>query len=354
MKSIFLLLLISGQFTLATSQITVTSNNYQGLMGTADSVWTYSSTDTSGLAAVIADAGAGKTWSIGGRAFQLQSVGVTKYAPYPDGAPFSSDPGFASSNMVELVGDTTSSAAWYYYILMNDGLSCAGEVTQSVANGTRSFLKSVFTPAFTSYVFPLTYGSQWSGTYESVSTFSTGQADTVPVSYKGAVDGWGTITTPSGSYQCLRLRSEYDSYISLTGTTFSTVSYSFLGTSEVFATIITNANGVPSTVAYFRAAGITEVRETPTSGPAQFSLSQNYPNPFNPTTVISYYIPVRSHVTLTVYDVLGRRVATLVNSEKQPGHHEATFDASTLPSGVYFYRLQAGRLNETKKLVLLK
>ena len=88
--------------------------------------------------------------------------------------------------------------------------------------------------------------------------------------------------------------------------------------------------------------------------PKDFSLSPNYPNPFNPTTTITYDISKISHVTLTVYDVLGREVAVLFNGEKSPGEYKATFNGSDLPSGVYFYRLEAGRYISTKKLVLVK
>lgn len=85
-----------------------------------------------------------------------------------------------------------------------------------------------------------------------------------------------------------------------------------------------------------------------------FELAQNYPNPFNPTTIITYYIAKRSHVRLTVYDVLGRQVASLVNAEKSPGQYQVTFDGSELPSGVYFYRVRAGSYTAVKKLLLIK
>jgi len=85
-----------------------------------------------------------------------------------------------------------------------------------------------------------------------------------------------------------------------------------------------------------------------------FVLEQNYPDPFNPTTVIRYQLPVTSHVTLKVYNVLGQEVATLVNEEMKPGSYEVTWDASGVASGIYFYRLQAGSFAETRKLVLLR
>ncbi|MCL4538054.1 MAG: T9SS type A sorting domain-containing protein [Bacteroidetes bacterium] len=85
-----------------------------------------------------------------------------------------------------------------------------------------------------------------------------------------------------------------------------------------------------------------------------FELSQNYPNPFNPTTVIDYTIPKDAHVTLKIYDVLGREVETLINENEQVGRYRVNFDGARLASGVYFYRLAAGSHVITKKMLLLK
>lgn len=88
--------------------------------------------------------------------------------------------------------------------------------------------------------------------------------------------------------------------------------------------------------------------------PLQFGLDQNYPNPFNPATIISYEIRSAGQVTLRVYDVLGREVATLVDGYQGAGTHTSTFDGARLSSGVYFYRLQSGSFVNTKKMVLEK
>jgi len=88
--------------------------------------------------------------------------------------------------------------------------------------------------------------------------------------------------------------------------------------------------------------------------PNSHALFQNYPNPFNPTTKIKYAISSRQYASLKVYDVLGREVATLVNEEKPSGNYEVEFDGSNLPSGVYFYRIKAGRYIKTRKMVLLR
>ncbi|MBP6672325.1 MAG: T9SS type A sorting domain-containing protein [Bacteroidetes bacterium] len=97
-----------------------------------------------------------------------------------------------------------------------------------------------------------------------------------------------------------------------------------------------------------------EVEATISSLPAVFALEQNYPNPFNPATTITYQLPVNSHVTLKVYDAVGRETITLVNEMNAAGRHEIPFDASHLASGVYFYRLTAGSYTAAKRFVLMK
>lgn len=88
--------------------------------------------------------------------------------------------------------------------------------------------------------------------------------------------------------------------------------------------------------------------------PRVFALEQNYPNPFNPSTTIRYALPHKSDVHLIVFTVLGQQVVTLVRCEQEAGYHEVRFDGSNLPSGVYFYRMQAGGYLETKKLLVLR
>jgi hypothetical protein len=107
---------------------------------------------------------------------------------------------------------------------------------------------------------------------------------------------------------------------------------------------------------------ITGVKEINTNIPTEFSLEQNYPNPFNPTTTIRFSIPnvetghapSLQRVSLKVYDMLGREVATLVDEDKIPGNHEVKFNGKGLASGMYIYRIQSGNFTHSKKLILLK
>ncbi len=89
--------------------------------------------------------------------------------------------------------------------------------------------------------------------------------------------------------------------------------------------------------------------------PARYSLYNNYPNPFNPTTTLRFDIPERTNVELVVYDILGRRVKSLVNNEvKNPGRYEVAFNASSLASGVYIYKLTTKNYSQARKMLLLK
>ncbi len=88
--------------------------------------------------------------------------------------------------------------------------------------------------------------------------------------------------------------------------------------------------------------------------PESFSLEQNYPNPFNPTTTIEFSLPAAGDVTLVVYNIMGQEVTRLADGHYEAGHHQVEWDASNVATGVYFYRIQAGAITETKKMLLLK
>ena len=88
--------------------------------------------------------------------------------------------------------------------------------------------------------------------------------------------------------------------------------------------------------------------------PIQFALEQNYPNPFNPTTTIRFVVASNSRVSLRVFDLLGRELASLVDGDKLPGRYEIVWNASRCASGIYFYRLEAGKFSQVRKMILIK
>jgi hypothetical protein len=100
---------------------------------------------------------------------------------------------------------------------------------------------------------------------------------------------------------------------------------------------------------------LTNLEEKIISGvPGNYSLHQNYPNPFNPSTTIRYDIPKPGTVRISVYDNLGREVRNILNEYRQAGAYEVTFDAGSLGSGIYYYKISAGNFSSTKKMVLIK
>jgi hypothetical protein len=101
-------------------------------------------------------------------------------------------------------------------------------------------------------------------------------------------------------------------------------------------------------------SGVNDIRNSELVSPASFELSQNYPNPFNPTTAIGYQLSAVSQVELSVYNLLGQKVVTLVSERQQAGSHQVEWDASAFASGVYYYRLEAGEFVEVKKMILLR
>jgi hypothetical protein len=108
-----------------------------------------------------------------------------------------------------------------------------------------------------------------------------------------------------------------------------------------------------SDVYTFRTAMATSV-EDENGIPARFSLKQNYPNPFNPSTVIEFGLSETSDVRLEVFDMIGQRIAVLVDGQKSAGTHQVQFDASDLSSGMYIFRIRAGIFTQTRKMTLIK
>jgi len=98
----------------------------------------------------------------------------------------------------------------------------------------------------------------------------------------------------------------------------------------------------------------TGIDDESPSAPSQFELLQNYPNPFNAQTAIAYALPHYSHVRIAIYNLLGQTIETLVDRDQSAGYHRVLWDASNAPTGVYFYRIEAAGLVQTRKMTLVK
>jgi hypothetical protein len=167
------------------------------------------------------------------------------------------------------------------------------------------------------------------------------------------VDGYGTLKIFGHEAECLRLKIDYLQW--------NDVELMYV-TREGILVDINLSNSPPDTgVVTLGDLGVMTDQDLTLTGvattddvPKEYLLHQNFPNPFNPSTNISFSIPTRSFVSLKVFDLIGREVATVVSEEMSAGSHIKQWNAKNYPSGIYFYRLQAGSFTETKKLLLLK
>ncbi len=179
---------------------------------------------------------------------------------------------------------------------------------------------------------------------------------------------WGLMATPSTTLNAMSFPNSSDGWVvGPGGLIFRTVDGGGHWSSQSSG-VTANLNGVDfidpghgvivgdsGVVLTTSTGGITQVAPSNAAViPRTMILEQNYPNPFNPSTMISYRLATGSMVTLTVYDLLGRQVETLVHERQNAGNHHVLFNAGNLSTGVYFYRLQAGSFVQTKKLMLLK
>jgi len=131
-------------------------------------------------------------------------------------------------------------------------------------------------------------------------------------------------------------------------TLISSVGEPFVGFSRIGSTSIRSGS------LFRNAVIVTGLRESNDQLPLKYALYQNYPNPFNPSTTVRYDLPKATFVTLTIFDLLGRQISTIVEEEKPAGTYQVNVYVPNLPSGVYFYRIQARDFVKTKKFVLLR
>ncbi len=166
---------------------------------------------------------------------------------------------------------------------------------------------------------------------------------------------WSTATELNNQMFEIERKSEEGQYVTIGyvnghGTTTEPQEYSYIDNTVETGTFFYRLKQIDFLGTY----EYSDAVEVEVNGPLTFGLDQNYPNPFNPSTIIKYRISETGSVKLSIYNTLGEEVAVLVNGLVQAGFYEVTFDASNLPSGVYFYRLQSGNKVEAKKMILLR
>lgn len=135
---------------------------------------------------------------------------------------------------------------------------------------------------------------------------------------------------------------------------FDSLVCSYEGQCKLTLVVIRDSAIVDSAILSFDSFQTGGVEGDQSNIPHKLVLLQNYPNPLNPSTTISFSLPAKSFVTMKVYDIVGREITTIVSEELSAGNHSRQWNAAGMPSGIYFYRLQAGSYTETKKLILLR
>jgi len=215
---------------------------------------------------------------------------------------------------------------------------------------------------------PVTFNSSWtnvrSDTFGDISTFAIITRDSII----NLVDGWGTILTPRGNFDCLRLM-ERDFCTSITvingvptsSDTESYINYIWINKDMLTIAAMSSQEGeidpnftdASSFNIITQSTGIDDLTNEGHLAD-QFQLKQNYPNPFNPSTTIRFALQTSEIVKLSIYNQLGQKVETLINKQMAAGSYSLQWNAEALPSGVYYYRLQAGVQQQMRKAVLMK
>ncbi len=345
-----IVLLVSWLSSSAFSQITVSQQDLLGLIGRTQ---TFESLNTGGAEINIGTPGGPQVWDFTTFNFPFNTLREQYHTP--QATPFGAS--FPAANLaVQLTVSLADTVAVYLYAEISpENIGILGTVV-----ATPNTLYVYRTRSFTNTSgLPITYGKSWQTTV--VTTFEiSGLINYDSTVTQSTVDAWGTARLPLGEIACLRIHDREISYQTTffngqplaRDTSFST-SYTWRSKNNLDVAAIPSAGTFNRLVS----SAQTAVSEDQASAftPARFELAQNYPNPFNPSTQISFALPSAQRVTLKVFDLSGKEIATLLNdAHKAAGVHALRFEAHALPSGVYFYRVNAGEYVATRKLLLVR
>jgi hypothetical protein len=356
-----LLLLLSAT---ASAQITISSNDFMPVPGTQLDYLNDAFVSESDFNSLLSGSGGPMNWDF---SFRVYSGGYTNYSVDPASVPAIDS--FPDANLAlfsYIVGTTDS--VWQVYNSSPTSYTQLGSVSRV------SSVESVvtFEDIAPDWIFPITYNDQLTSYRHNTQYSSSTYSKTYDTTYN-TVDAWGTATYGANSVPCLRVINErrvttevydlQDMLISSFTQEFTNVGFVAAGFEYLVGVNRVSFMGIETytgAIAGDFYEQTTDVRqEETTSLPTQFGLSQNYPNPFNPNTQIRLSVPARGHVELTVYDVLGRRVRTLIDRELSAGTYTADWNGRNeagepVASGVYVYRLQTDQYVTSRKMVLLR
>ena len=345
----------------AFSQITLTTSDLPNFFGVGKSWLSYSKSDTTVTMNIgIASSVTPQSWTPPVVVFTDSSRSDNVL---PSSTPYAADFPGAAYAQTSTITQTGITIQFYQFIsLSNDSLINIGMAEHAYGSikGTAIDTNIISYEKKFDVHLPIQLGGS---TSSSSDTTSIGGGFRQVVTTTETYDAFGTLNLPNGSFQALRSKTVETTNVyngSTLTNSYSHYSYSWITREghqlQVSADTGSGSGSVTLTsvsVTYSTATPVTAVKAL-SDVPARFALEQNYPNPFNPSTAIQFQITNRGAVRLTVFNVLGEEVATLVNETLEPGTYTARWNAASMPSGAYVYRLQAGNAVGTKKMLFLK
>ncbi len=345
----------------AWGQIVISSNEYAPAPGTAIGYSFDADLDSAYYSSLTAGSGGPMVWDFSSRIFD---PGYSQYSV--NLATIPSIDSFPGANLAFLTV-AGSDTIWTISKSQSNAFGALGMVHHSVLGQTLTVYKNT-APEF---VFPLALGNQWISFRHWKQTNGMLYTDIFDTT-KLSVDAWGTAHYGSTSIPCLRImahqttykKTYYSSDILVDSMKTDIYAVYFVAAGfDLFASACKSVS--PYDTSYSLTAtddflkSPTDVASDNGTLPSDFVLGQNYPNPFNPTTTIEYSLPRSTHVTLEIFDILGRNVRTLIDRNETAGTHRTEWnglsnDGRSVASGVYVYRIQVGESVESKKMLLVK
>jgi hypothetical protein len=345
--------------TTAFSQITLTNADLANYFGPGKSWFQIESPDTVLMNIGSVSSSTSQTWSAPTVHYKdtlrLDNV-------LPSSTPYSANfPGAMYAQEETMMEGPLTLEYYAYYKLSNDSLYILGSVQHETGSfsGVKIDSSIIIHSVQLGFVLPLHIGEVIAHGADTVYSQGTDiDVNTETNNY----DAYGTLTLPNGSFPTLRESISILTKVYLGGIlSNSSTSYSITWVTESGNQLSVQVDSITSGSVMVHSAVFTYIGTTPATLvkasaqlPGSFTLSQNYPNPFNPSTQIQFSIPQAGFVSLKVYDMLGREVATLVHQELTPSSYSITWDAANVASGVYLYKLDAGNYSIAKKMVLMK
>lgn len=342
------------------AQIAITQGDFEQSLQKDYEITQSLSTDTENIESLVDLNGPDQEWDFTTLELDETVTGNYEIIEDAEGLPGGDDSHFADATHVGILPFSSEAFAdefadikeSYVYFQLDEGEAItlgAVYITETDDEDETNYV--YFNPGQIKYVFPVEYGNTWEYDFELEAIFEDTPVAPIGFEVDVEVDGWGELTTSEGILDVLRVRKAQT--MDVFGT--ETVEYEFYDSDGLLVAIISDSGSGELEASINSYTAVSTSSEEGNELAHEFSLDQNYPNPFNPSTNITFDLPVNTTVTLAVYDVLGREVSMLLNDQQfNSGSYIVSFDGTTLSSGIYLYRLQAGEQVLSNKMILSK